>query len=126
MSQPTWTMRDGSVVPIVGMNDEHLMNTVRYLVRHARWLRHQAKRGRDIRGLEREHFDTMTAFAHEVKRRGLDRAAPGGGVGAGVIRKDVFQVEPMPAPPGKDWVRKIYLEETPIDTGRTPGIDWKP
>ena len=94
MSQPTWTMKDGSVVAIAAMTDVHLMNTVRLLGRRALFLSRMAQRvgGRRIADGERENFALMYAFALEVKARGLHEAEPGTGAGGAVIRKDVFDV----------------------------------
>lgn len=118
----TWTTREGVVIPLEGMTDEHLLNAIRFVSRRIpEWLVVAACRrarpeepaleappadSEDLElvedpraAVEARAIESLSSLLVEALRRGLDVAAPGTGVGV-ARHKDVFDVcEEPPAPP---------------------------
>lgn len=100
MSSRVWTTKTGERIPIVGLADGHLVNIARMLARA--WpaiCRHFGITCREdlYRIVNTDQADelvdvgqlaTFLAIFDEAKRRGLDVADPGPGVGAGIVRPD--------------------------------------
>lgn len=92
----SWTTRDGLTIPIVALNDEHLCNIARMLLRN--WLLILYCHGVescDVRAAIAADDDRLAVYLaifREVQRRGLHTAEPGQGGGHVPNRPDVFDV----------------------------------